>query len=175
MGGSDAPIILGLSKYMTRQELLEEKATGIAKRKNDFVLDKGHEFEAKIRAKYELTTDGDFPPVCFQSDTLEWMRVSLDGFNKETNTAWEIKWVGKDNVHVPISPSHFCQCQHELMVSNASQVLLLRGNNSDDVDEKIILPNLPYQEMLQVVEFNFMKELKKYVKSLSRKRLQPNP
>jgi putative phage-type endonuclease len=174
VGGSDAPIILGLSKYMTRQELLEEKITGVSKRKNDFVLEKGHEFEAKIRAKYELTTDGDFPPTCFQSDVLEWLRVSLDGYNRDTNTAWEIKWVGKNNVHVEISPSHYCQCQHELMVSGASQVLLLRGNTADDIDEQIIKPNIEYQKMLMIVESNFVKELKKGVKAISKVGTRPN-
>ena len=96
VGGSDAPIVMGLSPWSTEYELWEEK-TGLVVRDQEamkFITDKGHRLEPKARALYEIETGIICPPQLVQRADNETHRASLDGRNAELKKTVEIKFVG---------------------------------------------------------------------------------
>ncbi len=119
LGASDVPKVLGLVDRVGSQpwNIWEEKVYGIEK-ENSFILEKGHEIEAKVRADFELT-NGNCPPACFQRDFLG---ASLDGWNGKDGI--EIKYVGKEHVDT-CPPHHFAQIQTQLWVSGAEKIIYL--------------------------------------------------
>lgn len=96
VGGSDAPIVLGLSPWKTEYELWEEK-TGLVEPDQDsmkFITDKGHRLEPKARALYEIETGIICPPELVERADNPTHRASLDGRNAELKKTVEIKFVG---------------------------------------------------------------------------------
>lgn len=81
IGGSDIPVIMGISPFKTRYELLCEKA-GL--KKDEFggnkYTDYGDELEPKIRAYINSFNEPTFSPSQTISGDL---RGNMDGFNKE--------------------------------------------------------------------------------------------
>jgi len=130
IGASEAPMILGISKYKTAHKLWQEKS-GIIEDKNEtnFIFEKGKEIEAKARAYFELMNDKDCPPVCVEMDEFPFIRASLDGYNAQENFALEIKYVGKDAMEDAIPPHHIAQLQHQMMVCNAKDIIYIRSND----------------------------------------------
>lgn len=145
IGSSEVCAILGLSKYSNPQKLWKEKTTGIAEeRDNDYILEKGHEVEAYVRAKFELKSTGDFPPALFE---YGYLRASLDGYNNSINTALEIKFVGYEAFDEPIIPSHYAQVQTALFVSGAVKMIFIRARKSEE-------PGVKYDTKEEVIEFD---------------------
>lgn len=77
---SEAPAMLGLSKNLSRSDLVKAKATGVPREFSRFVqervLDKGHEVEAKARPLVEEDTGEELYPVVCTRGT---MGASCDG------------------------------------------------------------------------------------------------
>lgn len=131
VGGSDIPIILGLSKYKTQYQLALEK-TGIAK--NDF---KGNEFtqfgnalEPQIRDFINITSEEYNFIETSTVDEEKQIRANTDGVCKETNTLLEIKTHGKHptiDVYIP-------QMQLYMYVNNLEHGLLALYERPKDFD-----------------------------------------
>lgn len=100
LGGSDAPIIMGVSPWKTPLELWKEK-TGRAERNGgtgpNWAQQRGIDMEPKARAKYELLEGLDAPPILFEHPDYPHFRVSLDGWNEEKQIVLEIKCPGRDD------------------------------------------------------------------------------
>src|SRR5690625_302097 len=86
VGGSDVPIILGLSQYKTQYELAKEKL-GITK--SDFKGNEytafGHAMEPQIREYINLTTDYNF----VETSTINknrYIRANTDGVDHHVKT-----------------------------------------------------------------------------------------
>lgn len=82
---SEAPAMMGKSKYMTRTELLELKKTGIQKEvspQTQRIFDKGHATEAMARPIIENRYTEEFFPVTgvIEVDGLR-ILASFDGIN----------------------------------------------------------------------------------------------
>lgn len=94
VGGSDVPVILGLSKFKTQYELAQNK-TGIVK--SDFKGNEytafGHAMEPQIREYINLTTDFNFVETS-TIDEENSIRANTDGVDYEARTLLEIKTHG---------------------------------------------------------------------------------
>ena len=98
IGGSDVPIIMGLSPFKTRWQLLREKA-GIVE--NTFAgnafTEYGNVMEPKIRDYIN-----DYLGYNFVEDKVEqgFMRYHYDGLDREANLALEIKTTSQIHGHI---------------------------------------------------------------------------
>ena len=89
IGGSDIPIILGISSFKTRWQLLQEKA-GIAENtfSGNIYTEYGNVMEEKIRAYVNQESGKNFVEDMVIDGNL---RGHLDGWNEETKEVLEIK------------------------------------------------------------------------------------
>ena len=117
LGASDAPVILGISKYKKIEELLAEKIGPCPKPSPaNYIQQKGQEAEPVARALYELDNFVNMPAAFLESKTDHWLRASMDGWDQVTLTGIEIKLIGKPEP----TAQHFAQIQHQILVSGAT-------------------------------------------------------
>jgi putative phage-type endonuclease len=148
---SDAPVIMGLDPYGKKpwDLWMEKRGLSEGKPKNQFILDKGHDFEKRVRAKYELMQDKIIPGTCIEMDDCPVLRASLDGLDKETGSLVEIKMVGKLMLESPeIPPHHYCQFMAQMMIAEAPDLLEIYGlidefNELKD-KQRLVLRDEPY-------------------------------
>lgn len=128
---SEAPAMLGLSKYKTRQDLLREKATGLAEdvdANKQRLFDAGHAAEAAARPLAEALLQEDLFPATgtAEIDGLP-LLASFDGLNMEETLVWENK-LASASVEAMIASgelgdTYWPQVEQQLMVSGASRAL----------------------------------------------------
>lgn len=90
---SEAPIIMGASPYVTRAELVRQRARGIEREidaATQFVFDKGHAVEPLLRALAEAYTGEDFYPITATSDDGK-LSASFDGVTMDEAALLEAK------------------------------------------------------------------------------------
>lgn len=94
VGGSDVPVILGLSKYKTQFELAKEKA-GIAEpdRSSNPYIQFGNKMEPFIREYINTMNSLNFHPDTF-IDKENMIRSNVDGIDSENQILLEIKTHG---------------------------------------------------------------------------------
>jgi putative phage-type endonuclease len=78
IGGSDAPIVMGVSPFSTRPRLLREKLRYV-QREETFAMRRGTRLEPQARYRYERLVGCKATPTCIQHDDREWLIASLDG------------------------------------------------------------------------------------------------
>lgn len=128
---SEAPAMLGISKYKTRQELLREKATGLteevdANKQRRF--DKGHEAEAVARPLAESYLQEDLFPAtgATEIDGLP-LLASFDGLTMDESVVWENKLENADLVAMiesgDLDGTYWPQVEQQLLVSGAGRAL----------------------------------------------------
>lgn len=156
IGASEAPMILGISKYKSAHKLWQEK-TGAIETKDDwnFIFEKGKAIEAKARAYFEIMNDKECPPCCMEMDEFPFIRASLDGYNVKENFALEIKYVGKDAMGEAITPQHYAQVQHQMMVCGAKDLTFIRSNDGKTFKADVIKMDEPFIEKLLADEIKF--------------------
>lgn len=126
IGASEANIIMGKSKFMTRFQLWEQKVFGkrAEEKKGNFITNKGHRLEEKSRALFEMEMGYDFPDMIAIMQGAEYLRASLDGYCSELDAVWECKFVGQEDfekvTNGEVLPQYLPQLQHQLMVTGAS-------------------------------------------------------
>ena len=128
---SEAPAMLGLSKYKTRQDLLREKATGLTEEVDAHkqrLFDAGHEAEAAARPLAEAFLQEDLFPATGSAeiDGLP-LLASFDGLNMEETLVWENK-LASAAVEAMIasgdlSGTYWPQCEQQMLVSGAERCL----------------------------------------------------
>lgn len=128
---SEAPAALGVSKYVTRSELLRRKHTGVQPKPDAATLGKfaaGHAAEAEARPLAEGIVGSDLFPTTM-SATVDGLPLlaSLDGQTLEGDVIWETKLWNKDlaaAVRANDLPAHYTvQMDQELLVSGAERCL----------------------------------------------------
>ena len=138
---SEAPAMLGLSKYVSRNELLRQKATGIAKdidAGTQRLFDSGHEAEAAARPIADAIVCDTLYPVTgtAEIDGLP-LLASFDGLTLTEDTAWENKlWNAEFAAHVietqDAPDTHWPQLEQQLLVSGAKRVLFTISDGTED-------------------------------------------
>lgn len=135
-GASEAAAMLGLSKKVTRSELVRMKATGLAKEFSDWVqeniLDYGHEVEALARPLAERIIGEDLYPATL---SLGRESASCDGLNMAETIGFEHKQWNAElaaSVAAGVLPDeHQPQVQQQLMVTGADKWLFMTSDGTE--------------------------------------------
>lgn len=120
VGGSDVPVILGLSKFKTQYELAQNKM-GITKSEfkgNEYTA-YGHALEPQIREYINLTTDYEFVETSTINEEHH-IRANTDGVDYDARTLLEVKTHGA----VPTIEIYKAQMQLYMFVNDLDQGLL---------------------------------------------------
>lgn len=134
---SDAPAMLGLSKYKSRTELLREKKTGLAKEvdaNTQALFDHGHKAEAQARPEASKLFGAPLSPkVCTEIIDGMPLLASLDGVTEDWSGIWEHKlyaqWIADFiDVYMDLPDTHWPQVEHQLLVSGATEALFMASN-----------------------------------------------
>jgi predicted phage-related endonuclease len=136
-GASEAAAMLGLSKKVTRSELVRMKATGLAKEFSDWVqeniLDYGHEVEALARPFAEKIIGDDLYPATL---SLGRESASCDGLNMAETIGFEHKQWNAElaaSVRAEVLPEeHQPQVQQQLLVTGAEKWLFMASDGTDE-------------------------------------------
>ncbi|HFG1935073.1 TPA: YqaJ viral recombinase family protein [Vibrio cholerae] len=133
---SEAPAMMGESKYISRDQLLDHKKswTSIV---NEFVLKlyaEGHEAEEKARPIAERILGEELSPICGQQeDSL--LMASFDGITMFGDVLFEHKLWNKtlaENVmNNVLEPNYYWQLEQQLMVSGAQKVLFMVSDGTE--------------------------------------------
>lgn len=156
LGASDAPIIMGESKWCTPFEFWLDR-TGLLKRAtpNEFqvkAMNEGVVAEPLIRAKFEKEIGKPFPTLSAEHPEHEFMRASFDGINEELQAICEIKLASEVD-HATAKkgkvPKHYyAQVQQQLLVSGYSTCYYVSGTRKDDLVIVPVSPDPAYQARL---------------------------
>ena len=136
-GASEAAAMLGLSKKVTRSELVRMKATGLAKEFSDWVqeniLDYGHEVEALARPLAERIIGDDLYPATL---SLGKESASCDGLNMAETIGFEHKqWNAELAASVgagALPEEHQPQVQQQLLVTGAEKWLFMASDGTEN-------------------------------------------
>lgn len=168
-GASEAAAMLGLSKDLTRNDLLLYKKTGKSKEYSDWVkaniLDYGHEVEAKARLILESELSDELYPVTCSQDTLS---ASCDGLTIDGHVAFEHKQWSEDLVNFIIDnqslpDSHMPQCQQILLVTGAKRVIFVCSDGTENNRVMIdVYPDRSWFDRITAGWQQFKKDLAEY-------------
>lgn len=140
---SEAPAMMGASKYQTRSDLLKQKATGIAPEVDDAkqrLFDSGHAAEAAARQFAEATIGEElFPVTCSaEIDGLP-LLASLDGLTMDESIVWEHKlWnasLANNLSDGVVEPHYYWQLEQQLLVTGATKVLFMATSENQEAAE----------------------------------------
>ena len=148
---SDASAMLGLSKYKKRDQLLEEKVTGITEDvtpAKQALFDKGHAAEAAARAWLEEETGEEMFPVTGYHDVITKLAASLDGIDMMGREIFEHKLWNKQLVNFIVTQqdlpdTHWPQVEHQLFVSGAECCRFVVSDGTDENFEMLIYESKP--------------------------------
>lgn len=126
---SEAPAMMGASKYQTRTDLLTMKKTGIAPevtQAQQYIFDKGHATEALARPLVEVMIGEELYPVVGTDGNL---LASMDGATMLGETLFEHKLWNESLVAQmkagELEPHYFWQLEQQLLVSGAERVIFV--------------------------------------------------
>lgn len=133
---SDAPAMMGMSKYKKRGELLQELATGVTAEVDADTqkrFDDGHSAEALARSLAEQIIGQKLDPVVGSEGRLS---ASFDGLTTWGDVCWEHKSIN-DKIRscktaADLHPMYRIQMEQQLMVSGASKCLFMASKWAGD-------------------------------------------
>jgi len=137
---SEAPAAFGLSKYLNRNELLRQKATGFSKylsKEKQALFDKGHLSEANARSIAEEIVGSELYPVTANMH-IEGLSLlaSYDGVNFDKTIIWEHKlWsesLAKQVTECSLDPHYSIQLDQQLLISGAEKCLFMTSDGTKD-------------------------------------------
>ena len=136
---SEAPAMMGASKYQSRDELLYQKATGIVPEVTDAkqaLFDRGHRAEAAARRIVEDMLGQDLYPVTAVSDEDDRLLASLDGCTLDETTLYEHKlWSEGLAAQVrarDLEPHYYWQLEQQLLVAGAEKVIFVCSDGTPE-------------------------------------------
>lgn len=151
---SDAPAMMGCSPYKTRDQLLQELATGVTEEvtpEQQRRFDDGHRFESLASPLAEKITGEELAPVVGSSDVViggRALSASFDGIDFMETVAFEHKTLNEGlraairqqggNANDFLPPHYRVQMEQQLMVSGATRVLFMasKWNGAELVEER---------------------------------------
>lgn len=137
---SEAPAMLGFSKYQSRQELLRQKATGHApdvSEQKQRLFDRGHEAEAATRPIVEeIIGDELFPATgILEVDGLP-LLASFDGITMDEALVWENKLFNAslvNDIEAGALDNHYWpQIEQQLLVSGADKAYFTTSDGTPE-------------------------------------------
>ena len=129
---SDAPAMMGVSKYESRSQFLKRCAAGEKKVIFKKLSDDGHLFERLALELAEKVVGDDLMPVTLSNDAFGLSRplgASFDGITMDYAVSYEHKSMNDDlracNEVADLHPMYSIQMEQQLMVSEGSRVLFM--------------------------------------------------
>ena len=133
---SEAPAMMGASKYQSRTDLLIAKKTGITPDvtpSQQFVFDKGHATEALARPLTEALIGEELYPIVATEGNL---LASMDGATMLGETLFEHKlWNESVVAQVKageLAPHYYWQLEQQLLVSGAERVIFVCSDGTPE-------------------------------------------
>ncbi|WP_116818147.1 YqaJ viral recombinase family protein, partial [Pseudomonas syringae] len=133
---SEAPAMMGASKYQSRTELLTAKKTGITPEVNpqmQRIFDRGHATEAMSRPLVEQQIGEELYPIVGTSGNL---LASMDGATMLGDTLFEHKLWNESLVAQvragQLEPHYYWQLEQQLLVSGAERVIFVCSDGTSD-------------------------------------------
>ncbi|RTY63405.1 YqaJ viral recombinase family protein [Pseudomonas veronii] len=133
---SEAPAMMGASKYQTRTDLLAAKKTGITPDvtpSQQFIFDKGHATEAMARPLAEALIGEELYPIVATEGNL---LASMDGATMLGETLFEHKlWNESVVAQVKagdLAPYYYWQLEQQLLVSGAERVIFVCSDGTPE-------------------------------------------
>jgi len=135
---SEAPAMLGVSKYMKRAELIAQKTRGTVREissAKQALFDRGHQAEADARPIAEAALRTRLPPVVVSRvvDGIP-LLASLDGYSREKKIVWENKLANPRlvaNVKAGQLDAHYWpQLEQQLLVTGAHCAYFTASNGT---------------------------------------------
>jgi putative phage-type endonuclease len=121
IGGSDAPVVMGVSPWKTPHQLWQEKLFGISEQPDSSSMKRGRDLEETARQAFEKEIGTLVAPSCVVHPGREWMRASLDGVDITGKIMVEIKCPNRDDhfvaVNKKVPEKYIPQCQHQMAVT----------------------------------------------------------
>lgn len=115
---SDAPVIMGVSKWRTPFQLWEEKLGLSDGQPSNHAMKFGIENEAIALDLYCSMTGRTMRPIVISHHEISWMGASLDGFDADSHLAVEIKCANAEDHALAkegrIPDHYYPQLQHQL-------------------------------------------------------------
>lgn len=140
LNASEASAMLGCSKYMTRDQLLELKHSGISETVSDHLqklFDRGHAAEASIRPHVEKIIGEDLFPVT-GTETIDGLDLgsSFDGLTMSHNINFEHKlWNEKlvASLEAGTLEKHYLvQFEQQMLLSGAEKTIFVVSDGTPD-------------------------------------------
>ncbi len=135
---SEAPAIMGASKYMTRTELLRQKATGIVQEVDaakQRLFDSGHEAEANARPLVEALIGEELYPIVATTDDGRFL-ASSDGATMLCDIGFEHKlWNAEIAAMVAdgfVPDSHKWQLDHQFLVFGFEKIIFVCSDGTPE-------------------------------------------
>jgi putative phage-type endonuclease len=168
---SEAPAMMGASKYTTRSALLQQKATGITPEvsaQKQALFDRGHASEATARAIVEEMIGEDLFPATAVHDTDDRLLASFDGVTMMEDPIMEHKlWSEPLAAQVragELEPHYYWQLEHQLLVSGASRAIFVCSDGTREKFASMEYRPVPgRREALLAGWDQFAKDLTAYV------------
>lgn len=133
---SEAPAMMGASKYQSRTDLLTAKKTGITPDvtpSQQFIFDKGHATEALARPLAEALIGEELYPIVATEGNL---LASMDGATMLGETLFEHKlWNESVVAQVKagdLAPHYYWQLEQQLLVSGAERVIFVCSDGTPE-------------------------------------------
>ncbi|VVP63111.1 hypothetical protein PS907_00158 [Pseudomonas fluorescens] len=133
---SEAPAMMGASKYQSRTDLLMAKKTGITPDvtpSQQFIFDKGHATEALARPLAEALIGEELYPIVATDGNL---LASMDGATMLGETLFEHKlWNESVVAQVKagdLAPHYYWQLEQQLLVSGAERVIFVCSDGTPE-------------------------------------------
>lgn len=130
---SDAPAVMGASKYKTRKQLLDEKSgaeTEVITPAKQKLFNKGHKAEDEARNVLALETLDEYLPCVGIQTEIQGLPLmaSFDGRSDDEDHLFEHKLWNQtlaENVrNGALEPSHYWQLEHQLLVDEKAEYVL---------------------------------------------------
>lgn len=152
---SEAPAMKGLNPNKTRNQLLAEKKTGVAKEVSDYtqevVFANGHKVEALARPMAEKIIDDELFP-CTGKDIVDGlpMLASFDGLTMDHNIIWECKQWNKEKAQMvsegEMPEADEWQVVQQLVLSRAKKCLYMVTDGTPANTEYLWYQLIPVDE-----------------------------
>lgn len=137
---SEAPAMMGVSPYLSRDELLKQKALRLVDAEIDghkaALFQAGHDAEAGYRPIAEAQIDDDLYNITGTRDVDGLpLLASFDGLTMDRTTGFEHKlWSGKAAAQLADAgepaPHHYWQLEQQLLVSGAQRILFATSDGT---------------------------------------------
>jgi putative phage-type endonuclease len=125
IGASDAPVIMGVSPWMSPLKLYEQKVYGIECPDNQYMA-RGRELEPVALMCFEEMFELTMFSMVIVHELYYWMSASMDGMTIEKDKAVEIKCAGKRDHFMAangiVPEKYIPQLQHQMEVCQLGEI-----------------------------------------------------